>query len=137
MSISKTHIKHYREHGFVIVENFLSDSELSRSRDDIEEILPGWLDYADGTSTQKPEKWNEPTRSRRDLRFPFTGSQLNKNTLHPELRRFASLMLGDDELFCEQSDLSYKCMGHFADSEQRMHVDYMNHTLVYPPSMPD
>ena len=39
-------------------------------------------------------------------------------------------------MFCEQSHLSYKGMGHRGDADQSMHLDYVNHTLAYPPNDP-
>lgn len=132
MPITDEQIDHYRQHGFVIVENFLSDEELSRSHDDIERFIPGWLEYVENPSGPRPSGWDQPP-DRRHTRFPFPGDQLNANTLHPELLRFASMMAGHVPLVCEQSDLSYKCLGHRNDQEQRMHVDYNNHTLAYPP----
>lgn len=134
--ISEEQIQHYRDHGFVVLENFLSPTELSGARQEIEAFIPGWLDYAADPSGPKPAKWNEAARSRRNVRFPFKGSQLNAITLHPELRRFASLMAGGEEIFCEQSDLTYKCKGHYGDVDQDMHLDYVNHTLTYPPEDP-
>jgi len=132
---SQEHIEHYREHGYVIVENFLSADELSRSHDEIEMFIPGWLDYARDPAGPKPAGWDQ-AKDRRRVRFPFSGSQLNANTLHPELRRFAAIMAGGNPIVCEQSDLSIKCKGHRNDQEQHMHVDYNNHTLAYPPDLP-
>ena len=40
MRITEQRIDHYREHGFVIIENFLTREELSRSYDDIEQFAP-------------------------------------------------------------------------------------------------
>jgi ectoine hydroxylase-related dioxygenase (phytanoyl-CoA dioxygenase family) len=137
MPITEEHVGHYREHGYAIVENFLSTDELARARDEIEEYVPGWLGYAANPDGNRPEGWDQAPRSRRNLRFAFPGTQLNAITLHPELRRFAALMMGHDDLFCEQSDMSYKCTGHYADADQYMHMDYANHTLVYPPSEPE
>jgi hypothetical protein len=130
------HVDHYREHGFVLIENFLSSEELDAAREEIETYIPGWLDYAANPDGNRPEGWDEPRRSRRNMRFPFRGTALNAITLHPELRRFAATMSGSDELFCEQSDLTYKCTGHYGDADQHMHLDYPNHTLVYPPADP-
>ena len=131
------HVQHYRDHGYAIIENFLDANELESARDEIDLFIPGWLRYAANPKGEKPEGWNEPPRSRRTMRFPFKGSQLNAITLHPELRRFASIFAESDDLFCEQSDLHYKCKGHYADADQVMHLDYMNHTLAYPPNLPD
>lgn len=136
MAIANEHITHYREHGFAVVENFLAPALLAAAREEIEALLPGWLDYADNPQAPKPDHWNEPGRSRRTLRFPFVGRALNDITLHPDLQDFAKLMTGGEDIVCEQSDLTYKCRGHYADSEQVMHLDYMNHTLVYPPDLP-
>ena len=134
--ITSQQVEHYREHGYAIVENFLTPEELARSQEELEVLLPGWVGYAYDPTGAKPADWDQPPRSRRDCRFAFKGTQLNANTLHPELREFAATMTGHDNLFCEQSDLTYKCTGHYADTEQHMHMDYMNHTLVYPPSDP-
>jgi len=131
-----SHVAHYREHGYALIEDFLTSEELAAAREEIETYIPGWLDYAANPDGNRPPGWDEPLRSRRNMRFPFKGEALNGITLHPELRRFASVMNGSDALFCEQSDLTYKCTGHYGDNDQHMHLDYPNHTLVYPPSDP-
>ena len=136
MRITEDHVAHYQQHGYAIVENFLTTEELARAHEEIDRFIPGWLDYAASPSGPKPDNWNEPPRSRRSMRFPFAGDQINDITLHPELRRFAAINAGHDDLVCEQGDLTYKCKGHVADMDQNMHLDYMNHTLVYPPADP-
>ena len=90
MRINDEHVEHYHEHGYAIVENFLTPSELAGARADVEAFIPGWLDYAADPSSPKPVGWDETQRSRRAVRFPFRGAHLNAITLHPELRRFAS-----------------------------------------------
>jgi hypothetical protein len=120
---------HYREHGYVIVENFLSDEEIEGARADIDVLRPGWIDFCLDPAKGKPPAWDQPLRSR----FPFPGDHLNAITVHPELRRMAAELAGGADLYCEQSDLSLKCMGHPADMDQQMHCDYLNHTLAYPP----
>lgn len=136
MRITDTHIAHYREHGYAIIENFLTPAELADIQDEIDRFIPGWLDYAANPHGPKPKGWDQPMNSRRKQRFPFAGDRMNGVTLHPELRRFAAINAGHDDLFCEQGDLTYKCRGHAADMEQQMHLDYSNHTLVYPPAGP-
>ncbi len=135
--IEDAHVAHYREHGYVIVERFLDPEALAAARSEIDAYLPGWLAYADDPRGERPPRWDETSRPRANVRFPFPGRTLNAITLHPELRRFASLMCGSQQIFCEQSDLTYKCRGHFSDRDQHMHMDYPNHTLAYPPGTPD
>ncbi len=132
MAITQAHIDHYRTHGYAVVENFLSPKEIAGARADIETLRPGWVDFCLDPSAPKPADWNQPVH----MRFPFPGEHLNTITVHPELRRMAAELAGTDDLYCEQSDLSLKCMGHPADREQGMHCDYRNHTLVYPPDEP-
>jgi hypothetical protein len=130
--ITQTHMAHYREHGYVVVEDFLSAKELAGAQADIETLHPGWLDFCVDPTVGKPSNWQQSTRSR----FPFPGEHLNAITVHSELRRMAAELAGSDELYCEQSDLNLKCQGHIADADQQMHCDYLNHTLVYPPDQP-
>ncbi len=130
--ITPAHIDHYREHGYVIVENFLSPEEVDGARADIDVVQPGWIDFCLDPTIGKPHNWEQPFRSR----FPFPGDHLNAITVHPELRRMAAELAGSDDLYCEQSDLSLKCQGHVADMDQSMHCDYLNHTLAYPPDDP-
>ena len=133
MRFTNDHIQHYQENGFVIVENFLTKKELALAHEEIQRILPGWLEFSQDSQAPKPADWNRPPKSRRNTRFPFAGNQLNAVTMHPDLRKFAALNAGHDDLVCEQGDLHYKCFGHASDMDQVMHLDYLNHTLVYPP----
>jgi hypothetical protein len=134
--IGNSSVEHYREHGYAVVEKFLTEAELAAAHREIDVMIPGWLDYAANPVGPRPTNWNEPVRSRRTMRFPFAGEALNAITLHPELIGFASKMCGGGEVVCEQADLTYKCMGHYGDVDQTMHVDYPNHTLAYPPNEP-
>ena len=136
MTFTQDHVEHYHKHGFVVVEDFLEPAELAGAREELEQLMPGWLSFAAEPTGERPAGWDEAPRSRRTVRFPFPGVHLNKITTSPELRRFAGLLAGHDELVCEQSDLTYKCTGHYSDAEQPIHLDYMNHTLTYPSSEP-
>jgi hypothetical protein len=133
----QAHIDHDRDHGFVIVENFLTTEELEGARSDLTHTLPGWVEYCDDPSLPKPECWESGRiQNGGPMQFPYTGLFLNDITLHPELRAFAAEMMGHDELYCEQSHLSVKCKGHPGDRDQGMHCDFGNHTLAYPPDDP-
>ena len=138
MTFEQHHVEHYRRHGYVVVEDFLTPAELDGARDELAELIPGWVEFCDDPARGKPENWNKRGPGRRGyLNFPFRGATLNAITLHPELRRFAAQMIGDDNLFCEQSDLHIKCHGHPQDTDQIMHCDFVNHTLAYPPPDPE
>lgn len=135
MGIEKQHEEHYAEHGFAIVEDFLTPDELAGARSELREALPGWIEYCEDPSSE-PEAWSQP-RLRPVHRFPFPGRWLNHITLHPQLQKLARQFAGGSELFCEQSNLHAKRKGDGSDVDQRMHCDYGNHTLAYPPNLPE
>ena len=137
MRITPTHEAHYHTHGYVIVENFCTPDELNGALADFEQVVPGWVDYVKNPDGPKPETWNQPYAGQRGIpHFPYQGNTLNSLTFHEELLRFSTSNAGGEEIYCEQSHLSYKGMGHRADVEQSMHLDYLNHTLAYPPNNP-
>ena len=106
----QSHIDHYRDHGVVIVENFLTPEELEGARADLTDTLPGWIEYCDDPSLPKPEGWESGRiPGRGPMQFPYTGLFLNDITLHPELQAFAAEMMEHNDLYCEQSHLSVKC----------------------------
>lgn len=137
MGIEQRHVDQYREHGFAIVENFLSEEELHGAREELKELLPGWIEYSDD-QTLDPPPWPNPTPRRRNIfRFPYPGKWLNHITLHPELRAFAREFTNGEDLYCEQGSLSAKKKGDGSDQDQVMHCDFTNHTLAYPPDLPE
>ena len=59
--ITEEHEAHYRENGFAIVENFLTEEELGGALDDFDRIVPGWVAYAgDPAGSPKPESYGKP-----------------------------------------------------------------------------
>ena len=137
MAIEQKHIDHYRQHGFAIIDNFLSPELLHEAREELKVCLPGWVEYCDDPTTEKPSDRTVPAGARYRFRFPFPGTALNYITLHPDLRQFAAEFVEHDDLYCEQSHLSVKHKDHPGDADQGMHCDYGNHTLAYPPRRPE
>ncbi|MDG2072798.1 MAG: phytanoyl-CoA dioxygenase family protein [Pseudomonadales bacterium] len=136
MRITDKHEAFYREHGYAIVENFCTPSELQDALQNFDKVMPGWVDFANNPSGPKPRYYDKPFPDQRGIpHFPYPENALNDLTFHPELRRFATLMGDGEEMYCEQSHLSYKASGQ-RDFEQAMHMDYSNHSLAYPPDVP-
>ena len=137
MGIQPEHYQHYRQHGYAIVEDFLSADEVAQAYDDLRESLPGCVEYCLGETDVKPGAQPSPRPRASKTMFPYPGSMLNQITLHPDLREFAAHFMNHSEMYCEQSHLSYKHKGGPGDVEQSMHCDYGNHTLAYPPKLPE
>jgi hypothetical protein len=138
MGIEQHHIEHYRTHGYAIVKNFLNPEELKTIRNELREIMPGWVEFCDNPKNGKPEGWKQDLyqANNSDTKFPFPGKALNAVTLHPEFRKFAKMMAGQNDVRCDESSLSLKCKGHPRDEDQVMHCDFGNHSLAYPPDDP-
>ncbi len=137
MGIQQEHYDHYRDHGYSIVPNFLTTDELVQAYEELRVCLPGCVEYCLQETDEKPSDKPPPYRRASRLVFPYPGSMLNRITLHPELQAFAKYFAGGAEMYCEQSHLSYKHKGHAGDVDQTMHCDYGNHTLAYPPDLPE
>ena len=137
MPLEQRHVDHYREHGFAIVENFLTEEELHGAREELKERFPGWIEYSDDQTLDPPPWPSGPPYRRGIFRFPYPGKWLNHITLHPQLREFAAEFAGGVDLYCEQGNLSFKKKGDSSDRDQAMHCDYINHTLAYPPDLPE
>ena len=136
MPIRSEHVQFFQRHGFAIVEDFLTPEELAAAQTELRKVLPGWVEYCEGTTTELPSQ--NPNRNRfQSLHFPFPDSALNQITLHPALRKFATDRAGGVEMYCEQSHLTAKHKDHPGDAEQAHHCDYGNHTLAYPPKRPE
>ncbi len=136
--ITSEHVNHYLEHGYAIVPDFLNESELAEAREEIRTTLPGWVEFCDDPTAPKP------TNSQHNFlpgqgatRFPYTGNMLNHISMHPDLVEFARDRAGGNEVFCEQANLNVKCMDHPRDQDQAMHCDFGNHSLAYPPDLPE
>ena len=136
MPIREEHSKFFEQHGYAIVDDFLKADELEAAQDELRVVLPGWVEYCEGSTSKLPT-----ARLRRDrhpqIHFPYPQKALNHITLHPDLRAFAQDKAGGVEMYCEQSHLTAKHQGHPADMEQAHHCDYGNHTLAYPPKRPE
>ena len=137
MSIRLEHYEHYRKHGYAIVEDFLTQEILNTAYDELRDCLPHCVEYCLGETDKKPEDAALPQRRASRQMFPYPGTALNHVSLHPELRQFAAHFANYTEMYCEQSHLTYKHKGHAGDVDQTMHCDYGNHTLAYPPKIPE
>ena len=138
MKIRKRHVDHYITHGYAIVENFLTKEELEAIRTELKELLPGWVEFCDDPTLQKPRGWDQDFyfNDSSSTKFPYPGKALNSVVFHPEFRKFAKMMAGGNEVKCDESSLSAKCKGNPRDENQPMHCDFGNHTLAYPPNIP-
>jgi ectoine hydroxylase-related dioxygenase (phytanoyl-CoA dioxygenase family) len=115
MMISDREIEHYLEHGYVVVEPFLSAAELAEAR----RALPGVRVGTRGAPISDGHL------------FPFDESIFNRLTTHPDLLAFGRRLIGADSL-ATYGALIWNKRDNTPSDEQLLHLDYPNNTLTYP-----
>jgi len=128
----------WRERGFACVSRMFDDDLLARLRRDALATFPA----PDSAEATRVRDFGSGGR----LVFPAASEAFNRVTLHPRLLNAIAQLLGVPitELRLTQSDLwpkygrkgarsaSDAARGAFENDDQRIHVDYPNHTLAHP-----
>ena len=123
MRITDDHIAHWHEHGYVLVENFLTPDELAAGQANLARYLPSAEEHA-----AAPERYVQlPTY----LEFPFVDDALNNIATHPEVVSAVERIVGTDELLLKQCVVWAKYAGR-EDYEQALHSDWKGNALCYP-----
>ena len=121
--------------GYVVSSAALEPEELRAAQAAYDERYPAWDELsarleADGVSPESLRAEDERFRPN----GPF-GSALDRIPLHPALRELVREVLGPDAKLV-QSHLWAKYGRVAASYEQPLHLDYLNHTIVYPSDDP-
>jgi ectoine hydroxylase-related dioxygenase (phytanoyl-CoA dioxygenase family) len=129
MRISDGDLSFFKEHGYVVIEGFLSPSELKAAQENFHRYYP----TAEEFEYAAPHRYKHLQHWGHDCEAPgfFLGNALNDMATHPDLVDFARRAIGTDDVVLEQSQLMAKYAGK-GDFDQRMHLDFGDHTLVYP-----
>ena len=127
IAVEPSDVEHWREHGYVVVEQVCTPAQLDAALENIHAYMPTWEEYAARRAAWEPLVASGPVRRG----FPFVGDALNDLTFNPYLLEFAKTVLNTSDLALSHSGLFGKYAGH-GDFEQVLHVDYGNNTLAYP-----
>lgn len=130
--LSDIEVKKWREQGFVLVDNLLPDELFAELRADAESFFPA-------AGTEEAKQFRGFGSAQRFV-FPAESVPCNQVTLHPRLLAAVAQLLKTTvmDIRLTQSDLWPKYGREQSDkaydnNDQRIHVDYPNHTLVHPP----
>jgi hypothetical protein len=124
----------WRAQGFSLVDDVLPKRLLERARQDCREAFPA----AGSSEVEGMTDFGSGGR----MEFPAPSAAANAMTLHPRLLRAVAQLLSVEtlDLRLTQSDLwpkygrKTRAGGDRDNADQRMHVDYPNHTLTHPPA---
>lgn len=128
--IPDTQVRAWGDDGWILVDGFLGEPELSKAQEELRLVYP----TGDAFAADPVAAANVPLRRSQFagiVPFPFPGEVLNRLVVDPALLDFAERLLGTADLRIYQASLWAK-YGQAIDYEQRLHVDYRNHTLVVP-----
>lgn len=131
--LTASQVRSWRHLGFVLVAGVFPDDLLGRVIADAEAAFPA-------PGGPDAEAWNDFGSGGR-MEFPAPSDAVNDVTLHVRLLAAVSQLLGAPvgELRLSQSDLwpkygrGSRSGGDRDNDDQRIHVDYPNHTLTHPP----
>jgi ectoine hydroxylase-related dioxygenase (phytanoyl-CoA dioxygenase family) len=126
MRISEEHLKHWLDHGYTIVEDFLTPEELTAARKELYSTFPSLADYK-----YAPSLYRTSYRGGHMKELPFLGEFLNFVAVHPEIISFAERALETKKIALEQSLIWAKYPG-VDDFDMALHMDYRTAMLVYP-----
>jgi ectoine hydroxylase-related dioxygenase (phytanoyl-CoA dioxygenase family) len=121
-------LKHLIDHGYAVVEPFLTDEELTAARENLFRYVPT---AAELVATPERYPWIFEEADRLQTEFPFVGNALNHVSTHPELIAFVERALGTPRVMLTQAAMWAKYAGT-GDFEQALHLDYEGNTLVVP-----
>ena len=116
----------WQEHGWCLVDGLLSE-------DLIDTVI------REGTSAFAGEAMESTFGSGGMMEFPTRFDGVNATTLHAGIIRSVKQLLKTENVLLSQSDLWVKrgapsaADKKYDHSDQRVHMDYPNHTLVHPP----
>jgi len=119
----------WREEGCVVVDGILPD-EL------VEEAVNG-LDGIFEKNLTEIQNGNWGFGSQGKMDFPCETDVFNRITIHPRILGAVKKLLGEDDILLSQSDVwpkygQEKTVSDQDNFDQRIHMDYGNHTLVHP-----
>jgi hypothetical protein len=123
----------WREAGFALVDDLLPRDRLEEAKAVGEETFP--------LLTREEREKVTDFGSRGSLEFPTGRPAVDSITLHPRILGAVSELLAVPvrEIRLTQSDLwpkfgrTARAGGAYDNTDQRIHVDYPNHTLTHPP----
>ena len=133
LPLGRAHVTSWRERGSVLVDGLLPDDLVAA----VAEMAAAAFPVPADVDLAMPADFGSGGR----FVFPSDAPAVNTLTLHPRLLGAVAQLLGTpvSDLRLTQSDLWVK-YGRTARSgdpvdndDQRMHVDYPNHTLTHPP----
>lgn len=128
MRITDKHLNHLRDHGYVIIKNFLTPEELAMAQEGFGQYYPS-VDELEATPQRYGGLLDEVDALQTE--FPYAHAGLNHMATHPAILSGVKRFLGNEDIRLSQSAIWAKYAG-YGSYEQGLHFDYQGNTLVVP-----
>lgn len=116
----------WRSSGFALVDNLLPQELILEAKSDLISL-----------AESRPDSIKEDFGG---FPFPFTSQALNSIALHPRILSLARMALGGDVQMTQAEGWLKRptpILNKLSNQDQRMHMDWPNHTLLHPPPWHD
>ena len=125
------YIKDFREHGFVVIPQWIPRTALGPAVSKLNDIYPLAADYhSDPYSESNSVFQGDEFSGIRGL--PFANVEFNLLAVHPHIVELAETLLGTNDIRIYSGELWAKYTGA-ANYDQPFHRDFLGHTLMVPP----
>lgn len=127
-------VESWRREGYALVDDLLPIELLQAVKNDALSVCPEW------DMKKNPENPPITDFGGSGLNFPSTFDSINRIALHPTIQNIVSNLLLSSPMDirltqCEAwPKYGYRSTNPDSNSDQRIHCDYPNHTLVHPPT---
>jgi hypothetical protein len=127
-------VESWRREGYALVDDLLPAELLQAVKNDALSVCPEW------DMKKNPENPPITDFGGSGLNFPSTFDSINRIALHPTIQNIVSNLLLSSPMDvrltqCEAwPKYGYRSTSPGSNSDQRIHCDYPNHTLVHPPT---
>jgi len=115
--------------GFVIVPGLVSKEELALGRAALPDMFPTAEEFHNDVDPQRNARFRDEFGGITD--FPFANTDMSLLSVHEKLIDLAEDLLGTNSLRVYSIEVWAKYTGA-ANYDQRLHRDYLNHTVLVP-----
>lgn len=124
--LTDAQVAHWREHGYVVIEDFLDAETVARARGEAERHFPSRADF-----DAQPERRPRLTHGMSFKVLPYAGDELNRMPFDPAIVGAVEQLLGTDDLRLVQSVLR-QTYGGPDTVDQELHRDVHDNSLLLP-----
>ncbi|MHA6617469.1 phytanoyl-CoA dioxygenase family protein [Pseudonocardia sp. DLS-67] len=119
----------WRTDGFAVVPGYLSADELTPALDELGRCFPTAAGFHEGSDPRRARFLDDEFNGIDT--FPFASRRLSHLAVHARIIDLAEALLGTDDIRLYSAEAWAKYTGA-ADYDQRLHRDFLNHTLLVP-----